>query len=983
VPDASSAFQAGFAPPTLADGVIDRPRVAAEIVERLSRHGLVQVHGAPGTGKSTAVAQAVASVPGPVAWLTVSEWHREPGRLLDDLGGALAAAMPRLRRAGRRSRSGQSEIVHAAVELASSAARAGGGTLVVDDCHLLADAPDAVAVLGAFARSRDQRLRVALVGREPASLTGIGVEAHHPNAYVGVELLDADLTEATAILRASGSSVDPAEALEATGGWVAGLVFEAWRRPGRDTSDHDPLEIYFSAEFRPRAGAALYEALVDSSVFDDVDALRLTSLGYESASAILSRLRLIGLPATWSDRNASMRLHPRVRELLREELLRAGADRVKAVQMAAAQQLELEGQIERAVDLYATAGAMEKAAPLLDLVIVDIVERGDVALAERLLDEVHPELDDDAGPAPILALLMIRSAQQTSGLRLQRVADHLSHDHDRLRALILAEPRISPFACVAFSGLTRYDEAERLPELTPPGRSADTTRLILSCTVKDDPDAPVPPLLGDALDPLIARALWFKGRLLELRAGMDEHLALAAGIPGFVIAPDPESLDSGSLGARLTQFLDAIERHDLGAAEKATAAVAERPSPLWAALCDAELAVRIARDPERASRAVTRLRELPVSAIPAFRELSQVWEGGALLLGGKDAAAAGALREAATSMRRADRRLELVTALVYLSEAEWRLGNEDAADEASEDAYLVASEQGSRRRLVLGLADFPGVASRRIDAEPEPDGPWHALGRSLAGRASSEAVLSGDPVTVHLRELGEPVIVHRGTEIRTKIRKSIELLSFLVSRPSARATRAEVLTALWNGRDDDSTRAYLRQALRHLREALPEGVTVERRDDVLAVEGAISFETGELEALVSETALHLGERRRGILLEIRGVLTRGVFLAGSEDVVWIDDRRERLRSMLADVRLDLADLALQAESYLEALRFADEALVDDPLLERGWRIRMRTLSLLGDGDGVLGAYRACRDALAEIGLEPSRATTELARTLRS
>jgi two-component SAPR family response regulator len=87
--------------------------------------------------------------------------------------------------------------------------------------------------------------------------------------------------------------------------------------------------------------------------------------------------------------------------------------------------------------------------------------------------------------------------------------------------------------------------------------------------------------------------------------------------------------------------------------------------------------------------------------------------------------------------------------------------------------------------------------------------------------------------------------------------------------------------------------------------------------------------------------------------------------------------------MLADVRLDLADLALQAESYVEALHLVDEALADDQLLERGWRIRMRTLSMLGDVDGVLSAYRACHEALSEIGLEPSRATTELARHLRS
>jgi hypothetical protein len=44
---------------------------------------------------------------------------------------------------------------------------------------------------------------------------------------------------------------------------------------------------------------------------------------------------------------------------------------------------------------------------------------------------------------------------------------------------------------------------------------------------------------------------------------------------------------------------------------------------------------------------------------------------------------------------------------------------------------------------------------------------------------------------------------------------------------------------------------------------------------------------------------------------------------------------------------------------------------------------MRALSLLGDTDGVLDTYRRCQASLATIGFEPSRATTDLARTLRS
>jgi DNA-binding SARP family transcriptional activator len=346
--------------------------------------------------------------------------------------------------------------------------------------------------------------------------------------------------------------------------------------------------------------------------------------------------------------------------------------------------------------------------------------------------------------------------------------------------------------------------------------------------------------------------------------------------------------------------------------------------------------------------------------------------------------AAEVLREATASMRRGDRILVLPTALVYLAESEWRLGNEEASDRATDEAYEVARRQGSLREFLLALADFPGVLSRRLDAEPGTDSPWHSLGRALVARTggNSEAwvVVSA---SVHLREFGEPVLVVNGRDVRPKIRKSIELLSFMLLAPGTRVSREAVLTALWNGRDDDSTRAYLRQALRHLRDVLPEGVAVRAVGDSLSIEGAVTSESLELEALLAEAARDPGPGRLGYLLDALDLTRRGLFLEGSSDVLWVDDRRARIESVLADARLDAAELLLEAERYLRALMLLDEVLDADPLLERAWRLRMRTLDLLGDHDGVTAAYAACARALGEIGLEPSGQTQELARALRS
>jgi DNA-binding SARP family transcriptional activator len=339
-------------------------------------------------------------------------------------------------------------------------------------------------------------------------------------------------------------------------------------------------------------------------------------------------------------------------------------------------------------------------------------------------------------------------------------------------------------------------------------------------------------------------------------------------------------------------------------------------------------------------------------------------------------------------MRRGDRTLALSRALVYLSEAEWRLGNEDASDQAADEAYEVARRQGSLRELMLSLSDFPGVLSRRLDVEQTSESPWHSLGRALvhdarAPGARTPGARTLAPVTAHLREFGEPALVVEGHRVvRPKIRKSLELLSYLLSSTHTRFSREDVLTALWNGRDDDSTRAYLRQALRHLRDVLPEGISVTAEGESLSVEGAVTCESLELDALLAEAARDPGSGRLGYLLDALELAGRGDFLEGSSDVRWIDDRRARLASIVSDVRLDAAELLLDAERHLRALALVDEALDADPLLERAWRLRMRALGLLGDYDGVTAAYAQCVAALAEIGLAPSSTTSELARSLR-
>lgn len=114
-----------------------------------------------------------------------------------------------------------------------------------------------------------------------------------------------------------------------------------------------------------------------------------------------------------------------------------------------------------------------------------------------------------------------------------------------------------------------------------------------------------------------------------------------------------------------------------------------------------------------------------------LRAKARAWRGPLLLRSGSDTDAVDCLREAASLLKAGGLFLELPIVAVLPAEAEWRAGNEDAADRAADLALETSARQGSRHVLLKILNEFPAVASRRIDSEAEMETPWHAIGRAL------------------------------------------------------------------------------------------------------------------------------------------------------------------------------------------------------------------------------------------------------------
>jgi DNA-binding SARP family transcriptional activator len=963
--------------PRIADRVVARPRVTAVLRDLLQHHSPVHVVAAAGAGKTTAVAQAVETLERNSVWVSLEEWHRSPGRLVDELLAVVEEAVPGVSRDAARARARGADSSEVA-RVVGRAADVRSVVVVVDDCHIVHGARDSIAVLSGLAKA-GRSLTLVLVGRTVLDVPGLGVGSLDPGAVVGDELLRATEEEASAILRLRSDHLDVGTALERTGGWVAGLLFESWRAGDGEVPETDRLARYLELEVLPRLDPHSVRALVTGSLLGSIEARWAEPLGIADGRSWLEELRQAGVPAAWAPDGSAMRPHPRVREALLDTL-RAGPRRQRrAAEATAARILEQEGRRERALELYLAAGEVADIQRLLPEVIVGVVHRGDIERTESYL--AAAELDPE--PAKVVLARVILSSLHASARMLCDTIDRIDPG-GRLAEIIAEEPMIGSFAVHALVAEGRLAEASAVHSGMPPGRPADIARLALSLA-RDDASAPIPVFTGDPLDASLARLLYSRGRLGELTAGTSDWALLTAtqgmSAPG---TGERARISASEFGSALARFAHAVEMRDLGTAEAVVAELRETGGRgIWQSICEAELAVRLTRDPARARAAVGRLRGDAPMDIAFYREVADTWAGAALLLGGAPDSAAETLREAIASMRRGDRLLCAPTALVYLAEAEWQLGNEDASDRASEDAYQTAHRTGSLRSLLLSFADLPGVLSRRIDAEPAGESLWHSLGRSLTSNRVGATRTSVVPAAVHLREFGQPAVVVAGHEARRpKIRKSIELFSYLLSTPAGRALRSDVLHALWDGRDDESTRAYLRQALRHLREVLPESTAVAADGDWLAVKGAATSELLELDALLSEAARTPPGERLAILSELLVLLDRGEFLPGGNPVGWVDDQRARIDGIATDARLDLAELLVGQDRYVEALTLLETVLQSNRVSERGWRLSMQVHSMLGNDDGVLAAYTECRAHLAEIGLEPARATVELARRLR-
>lgn len=995
-----AGLRARLQPPSPRAHVVPRPGPRARIRSCLEDHALVWVLGTAGAGKTTAVADAVADLPCATAWLTLDTTDAEPGRLLLHLEEALDGIAGRPGPAGEDTRAAGGTDVEAAARLAE-----GLGTtplvLVLDEVDRVVESDSARLTLSAFLRALDPAARAVLVSRRDVPLVLGSARPFDGVGCVTETDLALDAAEAGQVLERLGwPGGDPAEVVRATGGWVAGVLFEARRSPGHVHGGADPLHGYLSTEIMAGLPEGHRRFLEATSLLAEVTPGLAARLGQRRARAIMADLRSRHVPACFTGGGEQMRCHPRFREFLRWRLEARDEEEVASLHGAHGRLLLDLGRVEDAVEAFLAAGDLDAAeaagAEAMDVVL----GRGDVALAAGWLRAFRRATlqHSEALTRAELAVSLEGEAWAAGAMAAERLLG-------MLRATAAGEqldPDLAGIIGTCYLHVGRFEDALAVIGHARPGPAREAWSVTLAIDIADRPEhyRDRPAERGGTLDGLLHRHDLIHGRFPRLLEAdpvpcaaarssriaalgavgrHDEALALLEGwseperSPGMTRNAIDLLADSG----RTDEAFALLERGRVAAA---------RSSPYCLALHHlqaAALALRVRGDAAAARAALDRVAEDP-GAARRRRVVEQVdlWHGLACLLDDDAALAATHLRRAVATMLDWDHQFFLPSAGVYLAEVEWRLGHEGAADTAADHALAAARIQGSDHLLLRALHEYPAVLTRRLDAEPVADSPWHALGRVLS---TERPRIAAAPATgSRLQEFGTPALSYLGRSVALSLRRSSEVLARLAAAGGA-LDKTTLLRDLFDD-TDERARSYLRQSLKRLRDALVaagagEGALESGGERVQWVSGRLTSDSIEFES-AARLALRLRDRP-GLEAAERAlaVVGGGEYFPGSRGD-WVVTRRVGLHRLALDVRLGAAGTALGLGEMDACRTHVDRVLAEDPYRESAWRLAMRAASALGHDDRVIALYRDCRDRLAELPTEPSASTRRLLTELR-
>jgi tetratricopeptide (TPR) repeat protein len=970
--------------PGLPRNAVSRPRLDRLMETLLEEHPALCIVAAAGSGK-TVQAQLFAHAWGePVAWLTLDRRDTSPSRLLS----ALAVAM--------------SPVVTAACEIVGDALQSGFDheevavlladavgahelLLVVDQCDQIGGG-DAQRVLAAFVGHAPAGIHAVLLSRDEFDPGFAPLIDQGRVARISDDDLQLAADEAAALLASRRHDVAVEAALEATGGWVAGVAF--WPGPGSSASRSE-MHAYLGAELLDRLAEPEQRFLLDTSILNEVTRPSASAICGYDVSAVWDQLGSRHLPATTSTAGTFV-YQPIFRSFLQGELQVRDPGRVQELYRSYAAHLMSVGQVEEATECYLSGGDLDAAIGSAEQCLDRLYQRADWPMLLRWCTAMG-EARIRRQPRLLAAYL-----QALHGTRRFDMTRRIVRETERLglfRVATEAEPRL--LASMAWAMQDEPAEALRLLDSYTGDARTEAVRFMIAATSQIDPAAPPRRVASADLGRQVTWGLLIQGRLSAVIGSVDPpgdgsivdtNLLLALALRGdledawHLWDQVPDQMRGRAQTWFVRAWLLLAEGDSDGALAAVEAALTEsRESgfgfyPVYRVFC-----ARVLLSLGQAEEAGVLLEELmPTIEAQGNRylvEWGQVLIGLKFLLGDQPEEAATALREAVRSMRRAERLLFLPMACVYLSDAEARLDRPGVAHELATTALDVTDTTGARRWLAVALRDVPDVVDRELAADAS-DPRWRAL-------IADDAVVTrvhrrpGRARSIDLQPFGpHPDIFVDGAPLAVHRFKVIELVAYLVLHPDG-VDRHELQRNLFPGVDQRRGGNHFRQIAHKLHQLT--GIRLARAAEgevIWPEDAALDSLDGRLERTISGAQSLEGPDR---LAELRLVLDEipGPYLERSV-LAWAEHRRYQLEVVREEALLEITRLCAELGDSVAAHQSAESLLKLNPLCIEAYRY----LQEPGAGPGSAAIYRRAVQALEDMALSKSE-IDEITRGLRS
>ena len=254
--------------------------------------------------------------------------------------------------------------------------------------------------------------------------------------------------------------------------------------------------------------------------------------------------------------------------------------------------------------------------------------------------------------------------------------------------------------------------------------------------------------------------------------------------------------------------------------------------------------------------------------------------------------------------------------------------------------------------------------------------------KSLLPRRESpvgcDGLLQGRSVaSLALTLLGPPsvTLTDGGTIVPQPGAKLLALLTYLVLEQGPHS-REELAGLLWGESPEPEARASLRQALKHLRDALGDILRSDR--SLVQLTQPIQCEVRDFRTLVPQ------EPERALTTEIPRFLAGFSVRHAPQFDEWVAATRRELLQQYEHALGTLARKAMGQRHWRETIELAERWLRSDPLSDEAARLAVEARYLSGDRGAAITRFSEYRAVLArETGCEPSRTLLNLAHRVET